>query len=44
MSGTIAGMALRLGAAGMVTGMPIHGLSNMMVSGYLDFLHGGLGL
>lgn len=44
MFGTIAGMTVRLGSAGTMTGMPIHGLSSMTVSGYLDFSHGGSGL
>lgn len=43
-SGTTAGMAVRLGSAGTVTPMPTHSLSSMMVSGYLEFLHGGSGL
>ena len=36
MPGTMARMAVRSGLAGTMTGMPIHDLSSMTVSGYLD--------
>lgn len=44
MSGTMAGIAKTFDLAETVTRMPIHSLSSMTVSGYLNFLHRSSGL